>query len=485
MRRTETGKSSVQRARSRLLGKRRRRAAIQGAALSAILLSSVISRGQTRYGGGSGTQDDPYLIRTAQDLCALSQAPDDWSKHYRLAADIDLLDIPAETVGVIGDDEVAFTGTFDGSDRTIMNLTRACPASSDVGLFGYVRGGAEIRNLHLVDPNVQALEGENVGALVGHLKGRSIRDCTVTRGTVAGGSFVGGLIGRNEGNLWTCSVTGVVEGNHSVGGLVGLHGWDAIIRYCEADTDVAGTSSVGGLAGSGIMCEIRWSASAGRVTGYREVGGLLGTGTGGIITNCYSTATVAGVVSVGGLVGLNAPTCDCSAGYRVGEVRTCYAIGPVLGDSDSGGLIGLNEEACFVDASFWDVETTGVGHSDGGTGLTTAELQTPQCFRDAHWWFTPSPKGGFWVMRPGSGYPRPGWQFVVGDADNDGDVDMRDFSALARLWGRTDSSFWFGGMDLTDDGMIDARDLRLLCERWLASTDPAFSMPSEPGPPPK
>jgi hypothetical protein len=483
--RTETDGGNLHRAPGGFAGKCPRRAVTRVTVLSAILLLSVVSRGQTPYGGGSGTQGDPYLIRTAQDLCDLSHTPDDWSKHFRLTADIDLSKIPPETVGVIGGEEAAFTGTFDGSDKTIKNLIRICPACSDVGLFGYARSGAEVRNLHLVDSTVRALEGENVGGLVGRLKRGAIINCSVTRATVTGSVAVGGLVGWNEGTITACSVTGVVEGNHSAGGLVGLHGWDGVIRNCRTETHVLGTGPVGGLVGSGVMCEIHWCCATGYVTGQHDVAGLLGRNGGGIVANCYSAASVSGSSVTGGLVGHNAPSCDCSAGYRVGEVRMCYAIGPVLGHSDSGGLVGLNEEACVVDASFWDVETSGVGHSDGGTGLTTAELQTPQRFTDAHWWFTPTPTGSFWVMRPGSGYPRPGWQFVVGDADNDGDVDMRDLGALARLWGQADSTFWLGGTDLTGDGIVDARDLRVLCDRWLADSDPASSGPSEPGPPPE
>lgn len=43
-----------------------------------------------KYGGGSGTAEDPYQIATAQDLILLGESPDDYDKHFVLTADIDL-----------------------------------------------------------------------------------------------------------------------------------------------------------------------------------------------------------------------------------------------------------------------------------------------------------------------------------------------------------------------------------------------------------
>lgn len=43
-----------------------------------------------KYGGGSGTADDPYLIATAEDLIALGDDPNDYNKHFILTDDIDL-----------------------------------------------------------------------------------------------------------------------------------------------------------------------------------------------------------------------------------------------------------------------------------------------------------------------------------------------------------------------------------------------------------
>jgi PGF-CTERM protein len=46
----------------------------------------------------------------------------------------------------------------------------------------------------------------------------------------------------------------------------------------------------------------------------------------------------------------------------------------VTGSTDIGGLIGTTEDGARVTDSYWDTDEAGWGESDGGTGLTTAEM---------------------------------------------------------------------------------------------------------------
>jgi hypothetical protein len=43
-----------------------------------------------KYGGGSGTADDPYQIATPENLVALGESPEDYGRHFILVNDIDL-----------------------------------------------------------------------------------------------------------------------------------------------------------------------------------------------------------------------------------------------------------------------------------------------------------------------------------------------------------------------------------------------------------
>jgi PGF-CTERM protein len=92
---------------------------------------------------------------------------------------------------------------------------------------------------------------------------------------------------------------------------------------------------------------------------------------------------------VGGLVGWN----------DEGTVRNAFASGSVTGSSEVGGLVGYSPEGT-VQESYWDVDTTGQPTSDGGTGLTTAQM-TGEAARTN---MTGLTFGTVWETRPGD-YP--------------------------------------------------------------------------------
>ena len=63
--------------------------------------------------------------------------------------------------------------------------------------------------------------------------------------------------------------------------------------------------------------------------------------------------------------------------------------------------------------SFWDIETSGQTISSGGTGLTTAEMQTESTFTDAGWDFVGETANGtedIWWILEGQDYPRLWWE---------------------------------------------------------------------------
>jgi hypothetical protein len=65
--------------------------------------------------------------------------------------------------------------------------------------------------------------------------------------------------------------------------------------------------------------------------------------------------------------------------------------------------------------SFWDTWTSGEVWSDGGTGLTTAQLQRAQTFFDAGWDFVGETANGtedIWWILEGMDYPRLWWELI-------------------------------------------------------------------------
>jgi hypothetical protein len=210
---------------------------------------------QRKYGGGSGTAEDPYQIATLADLIALGETPSDYDKHFVLTADIDLdPSLPGRKVfdkAVVAPDVndmnpwfdgTPFNGVFDGNGHTISHLTIV--GKDFVGLFGRLESRAEVRYLGVVNVNVVG-SSSSVAGLVGDNYYGTVTHCFST-GRVSGEGGVGGLVGRNSvGTVGQCYSTGAVSGTFFVGGLAGLSGGD--VTACFWDTQTSGqTKSVYG-----------------------------------------------------------------------------------------------------------------------------------------------------------------------------------------------------------------------------------------------
>jgi hypothetical protein len=425
--------------------------------------SKSSSSRHSTYGGGTGEPNNPYLIFTAEQMNAIGAEPNDWDKHFKLMVDIDLSGLdgkdgrlafnmiaPAHTIG-FGLFGTPFAGVFDGNGHAVSHLTLSFMGyGSHVGLFGYLGSGGEVRNLGVVDVNVTSPSfrlGElspyscSTGGLVGLNEG-AVTHCYST-GTVNGDFAVGGLVGmvgRNtNGTVTQCYSTGTVSGSECVGGLVGYNYFPgSTLIQCYSTSTVSGNECVGGLVGqnegggSATQCY-----STGAVSGHARVGGLVGCNVSGNVIQCYSTGVVDGNDSVGGLVGYNDSWLPGS-----GTVTQCYSTGAVRGNSDVGGLVGANTSGA-VTQCFWDTQTSGQTTSDGGTGKTTAEMQTAKTFLDAGWDFVGETKNGtedIWCILDGAYYPLL-WDFAPSHAwspyPEDGAIDIGRGAVLAWVPGHS------------------------------------------------
>ena len=337
-----------------------------------------------KYSGGTGEPNDPYQIATAADLIALGETPEDYDKHFILTADIDLdPNLPGRKVfdkAVIAPDTndkedwfqgTPFTGVFDGKGHMISHLTII--GGGNLGLFGQLTVGADVKDLVVVDVNITG-SGECVGGLAGSNRGSIL--ASYSTGTVSGNSWVGGLVGENYfGTVIQCRSTGEVNGADCVGGLVGWNSsWDEPISNCYSNASVSGGDHVGGLVGVNCYCTVIRCYSTGDVSGNDWVGGLMAVNNEGSVFECYSTGRVSGNDWVGGLV--------------------AFSWGPVAG-------------------SFWDTQTSGQSTSGGGTAKTTAEMQTAKTFLDAGWDFAGETANGMediWWIDEGKDYPRLWWE---------------------------------------------------------------------------
>jgi len=377
---------------------------------------------------GSGTREDPYQVSNTTQLDNIRRLP---GAHYRQTADIDLNVAPYNTgegwLPIPG-----FSGSYDGSGRTISNLYINRASSDSVGLFGATTN-ATLTDITLTDAWVSAWN--NTGVLLGTARGTALTDITLTDASVIGWNDVGVLLGTARGTTVISGIqisAGTVAGNFNAGGLVGaLYGNSSVSASRVLGGSVRGTSSTGGL--SGVMVEntsISTSQVTGSsVTGALNVGGLVGAainntritrvgltggsvsgstrGVGGLTgysdgtisesfaTGMSITGTEASVSEVGGLVGdaggaitnsyvvnrvhgENATVGGFSGRLR-GGLSTSYSASVVTGGS-SAGLVALRVAPGLISNAFFNSDSTAASQGSEGTPLTTAQMRQGSSF---------------------------------------------------------------------------------------------------------
>jgi len=158
--------------------------------------------------GGSGTQDDPWLISTAADLKALADYINSGNAadcdadadvcggignfhgyYFKQTADIDLQGVEWDPIGYDGEEGSYFAGNYDGSNYVIRNAAfdgKDNDSRNCVGIFGWVYQGS-VSNLHIenVAFSSSGFASQYVGGLAGVVFDSSITNCSVKNSTLS------------------------------------------------------------------------------------------------------------------------------------------------------------------------------------------------------------------------------------------------------------------------------------------------------------
>lgn len=355
----------------------------------------------TAFAGGSGTEADPYQIETAEQLAKLAADVNSGvvgqthsGEYFKLTKDIDLSAhrwIPIGSGSAIGSFH-AFSGYFDGNDKTITGLrVDESDDHSSAGLFGNVTG-YEIKNLKIKDAYVKTESVgnkiENAGILIGSAAQgygmtTSVKDCSVSGIVESGSARTGGLAGYNSyGTYENCTADVKVKGAGKAGGFVG-EDFSGTYKNCTAEGNVSGSWSVGGFAGV-LFFESKADhcAAQGKVTASDwNAGGFAGYVENGVtISNCVAAGDVESTVDgwepkVGGFAGtVDVGTVDGHS--KANTVSNSHAAGKVTSaskDIKAGGFAGaLVETNNFASCSF-DVEKNAALKAKGGTEAAEIE----------------------------------------------------------------------------------------------------------------
>lgn len=254
--------------------------------------------------GGSGTQDDPWLISTAADLKALADYINNGNAvdcdadcntygnfhgyYFKQTADIDLQGAAWDPIGYSDESGFYFSGHYDGGNHVIRNAVSSGITDNGyalAGIFGSVYFGS-ISNLHIENVEFSA-EGNNKQAFAGGLAG-IVLDSEIANCSVSGSKLSSSRIPGNS---------------NRAGGLVGLSSVGKFTKCASVNNEIKTTSYGGGFVGelndeyadgssSFVDCYVADStvtASSSNVQNSNCVGGFCGQVTDEILslTNCF------------------------------------------------------------------------------------------------------------------------------------------------------------------------------------------------------
>ena len=328
---------------------------------------------------GSGTQEDPYRIYTAEDLQGAAKRG-----YYKLMNDIDLTSwIAANSptkgwvpIGLNSDD-----GTYiDGDNHKVTGLWTNTTGDY-VGLFSNYSAG-EIKNL-----NVEVAKGKKVkggsyaGILIGRMANGKISNCTV-KGDVEGTQYVGGIAGYTKSTpLSLLEANGSVKGTDYVGGLAGYVTGQT--DHCTSNSTVTASGKyAGGLIAlsEGDISNSNATATITSTGASAYVGGLVGhTSSEGNISNSNATATITSTGAsdyVGGLVG-----------YTSSTVTKSSANANITASGESnivGGLVGRTSATVTLSFSCGTVSASGSESQTGGLVGKAESTSIANCYSTAN-----------------------------------------------------------------------------------------------------
>lgn len=175
------------------------------------------------YNGiGGGTEDDPYLVGTNDNL---NEVRNHLDSHFLQVENIELVS-DWGNFNSIGRIRAPFKGVYNGGNKTINSYMQN--SGTELGMFGYIFD-AELKNIRLTNININNADytGITIGGLV--IKGNNSRitNCKIESGIINVSNSknnVGGIIGDGincfiEGCSYTATFT--VNANNTNGIIIG------------------------------------------------------------------------------------------------------------------------------------------------------------------------------------------------------------------------------------------------------------------------
>ena len=493
-------------------------------ALSIILTglggASLISAAETEsYGGGSGTEEDPYIISSAEHMAQLDAdtvAGNTDGKYYKLTADLTVDNISigqnrgADDLFVSGTqtlpDAKPFEGTFDGNHHKIDYTYNVNYALG--GLFTGLKK-ATVKNLTVMGK----AEAPNVifGSIAAIAQNSVIDNCVSEVEITRARQWTGGIVAimdgttitntENRGNITTDIHTSAIASDKIQTYLSNAYGIaNTYLKYEHVITGGIAAVSVGETVFTNVL---NTGNVTSRLNAQSEVGGILGinktpdspnsnnnnnlimsaVGNTGNVTSTPEISTNRTSDRIGGIYGrLEGANYYLNVVWNTGTVKATHNT-----DSQKGSIGGSVSGRCAAHPSVTK-ETphkiyakigTVIGYS--GTGCQAEFLGNNGMIDGASWIYYygdayESTDGSYRDMTSnakfftdlGDGwrkvdyeYPTLAYHYTIGDFNNDGVFDILDFVSVKKysVNANTSSDIIIDTCDFDESGDVDATDL--------------------------
>lgn len=301
---------------------------------------TTLYRVLNKYGGGKGTEKNPYIIDRYDQLIYLAE--NGASGYFKQTADIVFpntaerkpINTPVISVGY--ENKYYNHFVYDGQNFTIKGL------KGEGGLFGTL-AASTIKNVRITGAKITS-GGNNCGVLVNEVTSyvfddesssnkfttgnTQILNCTVSDSTVSADKstdFMGGIVGYGGiiKNCFANSITLKGSSSSSVAAAGGIVGNACTVKACLANGVSADSSiiSAGGIAGTAYGVEVYESREKADKTG----GSIIGCGVRTFISRAESSGGIAGTTT-----SIN----------NMAYIKSCYVANIVLNGKYNGSISG-------------------------------------------------------------------------------------------------------------------------------------------------
>uniref|UniRef100_A0A832I628 Carboxypeptidase regulatory-like domain-containing protein n=1 Tax=Pseudothermotoga hypogea TaxID=57487 RepID=A0A832I628_9THEM len=470
------------------------------------------------FGGGDGTQENPYIIVNVQQLLNMANHVPDSSDstplYFTQIRDIDLNDAvvprnissdPQPNWTPLGRSDQPYICVYNGSEFSIKNMVVVDDGSLSNGFFHAIENST-IRNVIFENATVVATKTfTNTGILAGSVYSGCTIDNVVVRNSrviirVTNADSIGGLVGETyDSTITNCRVDELtIEAEYddsvgrAIGGFVGS-ARDSSFRHSSARTMIDGNmcGNIGGfiaVAGTSSFedCQVEVEMTLAGSTTPTQMGGFVAYPSNCRFVNCDVNATAQidnrEATDVGGFAGYAADgsefeTCYTKITFMIqGSASTC--LGGFIGSSHSSSFEGCEVEATLSASSCYNVGGF-AGYSAGSSSTRCQVLETTLSIRG----ITPYLGGmvGYGSVTSlrncsveatltgnyhDSCYPYVGGLFGYSDTSNASDCSFNGsfqlgYKTYAKVGGLVGEAANFSGDSLfegcTVQGLIDAR----------------------------